>query len=673
MRIRDIRIGVRVSGAFFIVVLLSALVGAVGWQGLRVFQDGVRTVTITQAFFDDLGQVRALLLRFDQSADDALAGQIRTLIGNMNDRAGDFADSDDLGDALRDFENSFAAYQAALLAHRGANATAEEALTQITDDSGAIVELIKQSHGETMKRFQAAAAQGRAMREVRNVENAESLRSAGASLRDNALQLSIDQAMFSAAISDGERQAASEIVEQTIAALRQVTQELDRNLVEERSRTAIMQFSEFLESYPGQFAALRRAGQDRMAAQDAFNANALAVIEAANGLKTRSENVLAAAANRSEQWILFGVLGAVIGGALLSWRINRSIVRPVGALTAAMTTLASDQTDIVIPGTDRGDEFGRMAQTVEVFRNSAVKRQLLEQQQESSRLEAEQEKRQTLDRLAGDFEQSVLKLLDDMAHLTDDMAHHATDMTGMAGETSDRMAGAASQSNQAMQNVETVASTAEQLSASIAEVARQAANCLDDARVTSEEAAHTQQGIAELSESAGEIGRVLQMIRDIAEQTNLLALNATIEAARAGDAGKGFAVVAGEVKNLATQSARATEEIAGLVDAIQRKTSASVDSIAGITGHIRELENRIGSVVAATDEQKAATAEIATNVDAAARAARVVSSETNEASHKASETGHKAAEVSESAGTVAQNARHATVTVSEFITRLRAG
>src|SRR5690242_5550060 len=307
---------------------------------------------------------------------------------------------------------------------------------------------------------------------------------------------------------------------------------------------------------------------------------------------------------------------------LCAWPIARGIVRPIRALTRAMTMLANGNTATPVPETERGDEVGAMARAVGVFKSNMIEADRLRGEQEQQKVKAAASQRTALHRIAEEFERSVGAIVGTVASASTEMQRTAQSMSVTAEEANRQATTVAAATTEATANVETVATAAGQLATSISEIGRQVAHSAAIAREAVGQASRTNETVEGLAVAAQKIGEVLGLIQTIAGQTNLLALNATIEAARAGEHGKGFAVVASEVKSLANQTARATEEIAGQIDSVQSSTRVAVDAIRRNTERMREIDGYTSAVALSLQQQDSATDEISHNVSSAANGAK---------------------------------------------------
>ena len=349
----------------------------------------------------------------------------------------------------------------------------------------------------------------------------------------------------------------------------------------------------------------------------------------------RSENqssrnsAISTAAQIAEEASTAGSIAAVAGeilAVILAALITISISTLIKRITQTMSKLAAGDLSVEIEGAERGDQIGNMARAVGIFKANAIR--IAEVESEKNRLAAqtEQDRKAGLRELASRLERAVKDIADGVKQSAQRMHDGASTMSGAAERTKAQSSTVSAASEQASMNVQTVASAAEELSASIREIGQQAQSSANVARRAAEQAGQTTTTMERLSQAADRIGEVVNLINNIAAQTNLLALNATIEAARAGEAGRGFAVVASEVKTLASQTARATEDIAAQISSIQSETKEAAAAIKGIETVILEINQIATSTASAVEEQGAATSEIARNVQRAAEGTDEVSS-----------------------------------------------
>jgi len=364
----------------------------------------------------------------------------------------------------------------------------------------------------------------------------------------------------------------------------------------------------------------------------------------------------------------FLLLVTANGATYLSFRM---ITRPLGSITTVMRTLAEGSLDISVPFLQRRDEIGEMAGAVQVFKDNAVRTKALEAEQVEQKRRAEEERRAAMLQLAKQFEESIGGVIQTMTGAVSDLQESSEEMASTANETSAQATTVATAAEQASTNVQTVASAAEELSGSIGEISRQVAQASEIASAAVNEAERTNVKVQGLARAAEKIGEVVALITDIAEQTNLLALNATIEAARAGDAGKGFAVVASEVKNLANQTAKATDEIGAQITGIQTATQEAVSAIESITKTISKINEVNAGVASAVEEQGAATQEIARNVEQAAAGTQEVSANIGGVSQAANETGTAAEQINRAAGELSQQSEKLRAEVDKFLASVR--
>jgi methyl-accepting chemotaxis protein len=364
------------------------------------------------------------------------------------------------------------------------------------------------------------------------------------------------------------------------------------------------------------------------------------------------------------------VITAIAGA--IAFLIGRSITGPLNQLRSRMTGLAEGELEADIPGIARGDEVGAMAATVQVFKDNAVRIRRLEAVEAEAQGRAAAERRAAMESLANDFERSVNGIVRSVSTAAAGMQNTAQSMTATASDASARAATVRSASESASKDVATVAASAEELSSSVEEISRQVTRSTEIASKAVEDAVRTNATVKLLSSGAEKIGEVVQLIHSIAAQTNLLALNATIEAARAGESGRGFAVVASEVKALASQTAKATEEISAQVAAMQASTSDAVVSIAAITGTIEQMSEVTMSISSAIEEQGAATREIARNIQSVSAGSNDISGNIGGVSTAAAATGSAASDVLSSARELDNQSSKLRSAVDEFLGKVRA-
>ena len=367
--------------------------------------------------------------------------------------------------------------------------------------------------------------------------------------------------------------------------------------------------------------------------------------------------------------LVAGALLLAIGSALL---VIVSVSSPVAAMTRVMGVLAGGNLAAEIPSRDRGDEIGLMAQSVQVFKEGMQEAARLRVQQEETKRQAERERHIAMVALADRFEASVGEIVDGVASAAPELQSTAESMTATAEETSRQSNTVAAASEQTSQNVQVVAAAAEELSSSTREIGQRVAHVASLIDGAVQQSAHSTAQVQSLNDEAEKIGNVIKLITGIAAQTNLLALNAPIEAARAGEAGKGFAVVAAEVKALASQTARATDEIGTQIKAIQEATRSSAESIQGISTSIGRVNESATTIASAVEEQGAATQEISRNVAQASHGTQQVTMNMASVSEAANNTGAAAAQALSSAGELSRGGEKLRAQVRSFLSEVRA-
>ncbi|MEH6402318.1 MAG: methyl-accepting chemotaxis protein [Sneathiella sp.] len=381
--------------------------------------------------------------------------------------------------------------------------------------------------------------------------------------------------------------------------------------------------------------------------------------------------------------------------------VSRKISGNVEDIIETMSDLSDNSKDVEtvdISGKERLDEIGSIARALQIFKNSALEKRALEEQQEqlreaanaeqietdkrrkkraadreSEREETESEKQNALTTLVSTFESSVGIIVDGVASAATEMQSTAQEMSKISQRTSDQATAVSNASTEATSNVQSVASAAEELSASIREISQQVSQSTSITSQAVDEAQKANVLIEGLNAGAQKIGEVVQLIQDIAEQTNLLALNATIEAARAGDAGKGFAVVASEVKNLASQTGKATEQISAQISEVQGSTNSAVSAIQGISQTIAKVDEVTAAIASAVEEQGAATQEISSSVQKAAVGTEEVSSSISSVTASASESDNASTAVLNASHELSKQAENLRTQVSTFVKNAKSG
>ncbi|MEE3625685.1 methyl-accepting chemotaxis protein [Nitrospirillum sp. BR 11752] len=380
-----------------------------------------------------------------------------------------------------------------------------------------------------------------------------------------------------------------------------------------------------------------------------------------------------AMADDAKRIMLIGTIAGTLVGVALGMGIGHvGVARPIGAMVDCLQRLAAGDVGFTVFGLGRKDELGAVAETMQVFKTNILRNREMEAAAKEQEQRAAAEKKKAMDELADLFDAKVAGVVQAVSSAAEQLSSTATAMSSIAEETNRQATTVAAAADQTTANVQTVSSAAEQLSSSIGEISQRVGHSSEVSCSAVERARLANEMVRGLASNAERIGRVIELISNIASQTNLLALNATIEAARAGEAGRGFAVVAGEVKTLATQTAKATDEIVAQIAEVQASTRQAVGAIEGIGAVIDELSQISSAIASAVEEQSAATQEIARNVDQAAHGTQDVSRSIAGVTVASAEAGQAASQVLAAASGLGRSSDILRTEVGSFISRVRA-
>ena len=393
-----------------------------------------------------------------------------------------------------------------------------------------------------------------------------------------------------------------------------------------------------------------------------------------NAAKVTDQSIgtIAESANAIQNTAIVALAFMVVFALAIGWVGRRQLLKPLVHASRTLNLLSNGDTDVTMPAA-RIRELEAIREAIGSFRDSQVAMQRMSAEKEEAERRADEEKKAMMARLADKFGATIGEVVGTISGAAEEMRTTARSMSGNAEQTSEQATTAAAATEEASVNVKSVATAAEELSASINEIGRQVSQSSEVTERAVAQIDTTNQTVKGLAGAAEKIGEVVHLINDIASQTNLLALNATIEAPRAGEAGKGFAVVASEVKNLANQTAQATEEIAGQVAGMQSVTDETVSAMDAIGKTITEVREIVSSIAAAVEEQGTATQEIAHNVQDAANGTTNVSENIGGVQQAASESGQSAKAVLDSANELAMQSDALRDEVDNFLNEVRSG
>ncbi|MFD1627994.1 methyl-accepting chemotaxis protein [Azospirillum griseum] len=614
-------------------------------------------------------EARRLQSEFLRTGEVGLTDQITTAIGQLIDAAEavekDLAGTND-EDLAKEITADSRAYKDAFAAMRAMSAAIPADRATAVDQAAREI----QTHAQELHENQAMVSA--ALREASNfaqseVNEAVLLRGLATRLVQGVQSAMLGQRDFLLTGSPDSQTTVTSAVKDIL----DTAGKAGALLVDKEGRALIATATDAAKAFDSEFVALVTTIQKQHESMSAMAKAAGSVSDLVGRLVTLQREDRETGRANSSTVIIIGSAVALLLGALMAWVIDRAITHPLHAMTAAMSRLAEGDLSGDIPGSDRKDELRAMSRALSVFKDNALEMQRMEREREDMRRQIDADRRRTMNEFANGFEQAVSGVVNSLTESASTLGRDAQEMSSDAQLTTKKSSAVATASERATSNVQTVAAAAEELSSSIAEISRQLNASSQAAAGAAEKAVQTNGIVEGLSHAAERIGQVVGLIGEIAEQTNLLALNATIEAARAGEAGKGFAVVATEVKNLAGQTAKATEEISAQVADMQTATVGAVEAIRTISDAVTTISGTVTDIAHAMEQQGSATREIAQNVQQAAEGTQLVMQNIADVTNAANKTGGAADAVLQASRTLATQADRLRGEVQGFLNKVR--